>query len=498
MNKIPPGFNVIPCVGKVPSVSWKEYTEKRVTADEMKQWDELYPGGDRGIVCGPISMLFVLDVDGEVGELSLKGYHLPKTVTVKTPHGKHYYFRWIPDLDGKVTTKTGILPKVDVRGEGGFVRWYGWRRGPHVRALLAPPQWLIDLLPNKNAPKVIEDTFKKLDYVKSLKELKELPRHNTLYSIAGGLRSRGYNCDEIYELILPKGREVGLPDNEIRYIADRMDRYPMGQRPPVEEVIVPENFAQFLQDQKKVEFLVPGIFPKNGIAFVAGLPETSKTWTLIDLAIEIARPYRVQGGMWLDHYPTVPGHVLYIDQERPKEETQRRFKALLAAKQLNPSDLNQTLTVKCGTTIRVNLEASLKAFRTLLGDVRPDVVIVDSYKTFHTENINDHASMQHVMEAIKALRTEFNCSFIFVYHENKGAFERVDTHGKKKEVTFENMAGALTMSEVAESIMITARQDQNSCWLHHVKNSYGPKRAPVLVSVEDIMPDRSQIRIVAR
>lgn len=493
--KIPPFFNVIPCSGKQPLVPWFDYIKRRVTEEETKKWDEAYPGGDRGIICGPISNLFVLDIDGEEGMKSVSNLHIPKTVTVKTPHGKHYYFRWIPELDNKVTTKVGILPKVDVRGEGGFVRWYGWRKGPHVRALLAPPQWILDLLPNRNEPKTIEGTFKKLDYVQALQNLKTLPRHNTLYGIAGGLRSRGYTCDEIYELILPKGREVGLTDKDCRYIADRMDRYPMGQRPPAEEVIVPENFAQFLQDQKKIEFLVPGIFPKNGIAFVAGLPETSKTWALIDLAIELARP---KDGNWLGHYPVNPATVLYIDQERPKEETQRRFKALLSAKQLNPSDFNQTLTVKCGTTIRVNMDASLKAFRTLLGDVRPDVVIVDSYKTFHTENINDHASMQYVMETIKALRTEFSCAFVFIYHENKGAFERVDTHGKKKEVDFSHMAGAMVMSEVAESVLITVKNDQSSSWLHHVKNTYGTKVAPVIVSVEDATPDRSKIKVVAR
>jgi hypothetical protein len=493
--KIPPSYNVIPCQGKVPLVPWTEYTKRRVTDEERQQWDKLYPGGDRGIICGPISQLFVLDVDGEEGIVSLKGYHLPKTVTVKTPHGKHYYFRWIPELDNKVTTKVAVLPKVDVRGEGGFVRFYGWRKGPHIRALLAPPQWLIDLLPNKNAPKTIEDTFKKLDYVQSLQNLKTLPRHNTLFGIAGGLRSRGYTCDEIYELILPKGKEVGLLERDIRYIADRMDRYPMGQRPPVEEVIVPENFAEFLQDEKKVEFLVPGIFPKNGIAFVAGLPETSKTWALVDLAVELARQ---KDGIWLGNYPVKPAHVLYIDQERPKEETQRRFKALLAAKQLNPSDFNQTLTVKCGTTIRVNIEASLKAFRNLLGEIRPDVVIVDSFKTFHSDDINSNVSMQAVLETIKALRTEFGCAFIFIFHENKGGFERVGSDKKKKDISFEFMAGAMVMSEVAESILITVKNDESSSWLHHVKHTYGKKMAPVLVSVEDITPDRSKIKIVAR
>ena len=493
--KLLPYFSIIPCLGKQPLVPWQEFIKRHPTEEESKKWDELYPDGDRGIICGPISRLFVLDIDGEEGKASLEGYNIPKTATVKTPHGEHHYFRWIPELDAKVTTKVGILNKVDVRGEGGFVRFYGWKIGPNIRPLLAPPQWLLDLLPNRNAPKIIDDTFKKLDYEKSLQTLKDLPRHNTLYQIAGGLRSRGYSSNEIYELLAPKGREVGLPEKDIRYIADRMERYPMGQRPPIEEVVVPENFEQFLTSDIKVEYLVPGIFPKKGIAFVAGLPETSKTWTLIDLAIEVAKE---KDGRWLDHFPVNHGRVLFIDQERPKEETQRRFKALLAAKNLNPKDFNESLHIQCGSTIRLNLEVSFTAFRKLLADVRPDVVIVDSFKTFHTHDINSNVSMQEVLERVKALRNEFGCSFIFIFHENKGAFERVGADGKKKEIDFSHMAGAMVMSEVAESILITVRQDQISSFLHHVKNSYGTKQAPITVAVEDLSSDKSKIRVVAR
>jgi len=493
--KLLPHFNVIPCDGKRPLVPWQEYITRHVSQDERQKWDRLYPNGDRGIICGPISRLFVLDVDGELGESSLKGYNIPKTATVKTPHGRHFYFRWIPALDEKVTTKVDVLHKVDTRGDGGFVRFYGWEHGPHIRPLLAPPQWLVDLLPNKKEPKVIADTFTKLDYVQALQTLKQGSRHHTFYSLAGGLRARGYEPAEIYELLAPKAREVGLPDEDLRETCTRMLKYPAGQRPPEEEVSVPENFEQFLASDTKVEYLVPGIFPKKGIAFVAGLPETAKTWTLIDLAIEISRK---EIGSWLGNYPVNHGKVLYVDQERPKEETQRRFKALLAAKNLNPREFNDTLHIRCGTTVRLDVENSFNAFRRTLDEFRPSVVIVDSYKTFHTLDINSHVQMQSIMERVKALRNEFNCAFIFIYHENKGAFERIGADGKRKEVTFENMAGALTMSEVAESILIASRIDASSSWLTHVKNSYGTKQAPVQVTVEDVKPDKSEIRIVAR
>lgn len=493
--KLLPAFNVIPCSGKQPLVSWKEFTERRVTEQEYQEWDVIYTNKERGIICGPISNLFVLDADGEEGLRSLEPYHIPRTPTVKTPHGKHYYFRWTPELDNKVTTKVGILPKVDVRGAGGFVRFYGWEVGPHIAPLMAPPQWLIDLLPDRDAPKVIGETFKKLDYVKSLQELKTLPRHNTLYGLAGGLRARGYEPDEIYELLVSKSREVGLPDEDFRYICNRMLRYPAGQRPPMEEVVIPENFEQFLQDEKEVEYLVPGIFPKGSISFIAGLPETCKTWTAVDLAIELARP---NGGKWLDRFPAHPATVLYIDQERPKVETKRRFKALLAAKHLDPKQLKETLTVKCGTSFRLDNSASLESFRKLMLGVTPTIVIVDSYKTFHTQDINSNVGMQVVMESLKAIRNEFGCAFAFVYHESKSAFERKDSQGNKKEISFEYMAGAMVMSEVAESILITVKHSGTESWLHHVKSTYGPKVAPTLVAIEDVVSDRSQIRVTAR
>ena len=68
--------------------------------------------------------IFVLDVDGDVGNANLEAVqakhgHLPKTITVKTGNGRHYYFR----CDGaRVGNSVGRLGKgIDVRGDGGYV-----------------------------------------------------------------------------------------------------------------------------------------------------------------------------------------------------------------------------------------------------------------------------------------------------------------------------------------------------------------------------------------
>lgn len=504
-QKLPRGASLIPLRGKVPLVNWREYTTRHATTEEMQEWARKFPDHNIGIITGKISGIFVLDVDGQAGMDSLTGYHLPQTPSVKTPHGTHYYFKWIPELEGKVTTKVNIIPNkidptksggVDVRGEGGLVAFYGWQRGLHLVPLYAPPQWLIDLLPNKVGAKTIESGFKKLDYSETLKNLKVGEHsHDAIYRLAGGLRARGFEPQEIYDILSPKAREVGFNDKDLRTTCQRVSRYPAGPRPPDAEIIVPDSFEAFLSDEKRVEYIVPGVFAAHSIAFVAGLPETCKTWTLVDLAVELARK---GNGLWLGQYPVKHAKVVYIDQERDKSETQRRFKALVSAKNIPWSELNDSLVVKCGTTIRLNLQNSFNSFRQFLTDTKPDIVLIDSYKTFHTYDINSNVQMQEIMEKLKELRNTIGCTFVFIFHENKGAHERVDANGKKKQISFDHMAGAAVMSEVAETILITVKQDADSSFLHHVKNTYGQKVAPVLVNIENVTPDKSQIRVIAR
>jgi putative DNA primase/helicase len=91
---------------------------------EIEAWRNKWPDANVGIATGIRSDIFVLDVDGEIGKASLrhlKARHgpLPKTVTVKTGKGRHYYFR----CDGaRVPNRVGHPGDgIDVRGDGGYV-----------------------------------------------------------------------------------------------------------------------------------------------------------------------------------------------------------------------------------------------------------------------------------------------------------------------------------------------------------------------------------------
>jgi hypothetical protein len=116
-----------------------------------------------GVATGECSGIFVLDIDtlDALADADRRG--LPDTLTVRTPRGKHYYFR----LPGwPVRNRTGIFPGADVRGEGGYVlgagssfaptdieRAEGKQAGRYCfdgpsdqQQITDAPAWLLDLL----------------------------------------------------------------------------------------------------------------------------------------------------------------------------------------------------------------------------------------------------------------------------------------------------------------------------------------------------------------
>ena len=110
--------------GKHPRLKWQGRTRTSLSAEKLTSWWRRYPTANVGIVTGRISDLVVLDVDGEQGMESLKAagidpWEVP-TPTVRTGGGGFHFYYSLPD-DTIVQTRTGMLPKVDVRAEGGFV-----------------------------------------------------------------------------------------------------------------------------------------------------------------------------------------------------------------------------------------------------------------------------------------------------------------------------------------------------------------------------------------
>ena len=116
------GFSVIPCKrDKRPYLkSWQAYQNTKPTEDEIRSWWQEHPDANIAIVCGPVSGVDVLDCDSQEAYDNLNEFYLNdsfRTPTVKTPKGRHIYFKHQSGLSNAVRAIKGT----DIRTHGGYV-----------------------------------------------------------------------------------------------------------------------------------------------------------------------------------------------------------------------------------------------------------------------------------------------------------------------------------------------------------------------------------------
>jgi len=128
------------------------------TIDEaaIRLWWDGKPFLNVGVAMGSVSGIWALDVDGEPGAASvmdLEQQHgeLPDTLTFRTPRGgRQHLFALPPGVT--ITSSIGILPGIDVRGDGGYsvvppsIRPEGAYTFTSDAPVAAPPGWLVELV----------------------------------------------------------------------------------------------------------------------------------------------------------------------------------------------------------------------------------------------------------------------------------------------------------------------------------------------------------------
>ena len=483
------GFFVFPCRpgDKQPlgSLVPNGCLDATTDADMIRGWWTKCPNANIGIATGAKSGLAVVDLDGQEGIASGRRLGLSSSVTALTGNGNQLFFA---DPGGKLRNSVKKLALgVDTRGEGGYVvcapslhpngKRYAWRTVPLSRIALPPlPQSLEE---DSFKPSGSTSTIRKTDswIAAALEEMKKGHIHNTLISVLGKFRTHNFTEEDTFKLLQPYALENGQPFGGLRdKITEIWKRYQPG--PTIQGPSRSETIDTFLEDIKEPEWTCQNIIPKKSIGFIVGLPATLKTWLCIDLAVECAR----ENGLWLGLFPVTNCKVLFIDQERWKGETQRRFSAVIAAKGIAKTDLKDQLSMKSGTTIRLNIDSSYQALRTELLEMRPDIVIIDSFATFHTAPENDRTEIQKVLERVKELRNEIGCTILFINHESKMAYPNGDPQGEPNMGT---MVGSIGIAAAAEFILTVRKVDDTTSLVWHVKSTQAEPTKAFYVSVQD-------------
>lgn len=468
--------------GKHPRTP-KGLADATTDLEQVRKWWTQWPNANIGIRTG--DGVGVVDLDGPEGLASGRSMGLISPIKTVTGRGEQLWYR-VAEGQKLVTRQAKKLaPGVDTRGTGGYVlvppslhpngKRYLWAGLPICRDSLPPlptiflePKKLMAGLVKRNEQGWIGD---------AIKEMQNGHIHNTLIRVLGKFRQHSFSEEDTFTLLYPHALDQGKPYEGLRAkITEIWGRYTAPEA--VEGPTKSESIEDFLQEMQPVEWICEPLVAKKSLSFVAGLPETLKTWLCIDLAVEATR----ETGMWCGLFPIERTRVLFIDQERFKGETQRRFNAVLAAKGLQKSDLGQRLFVKSGTTIRLNIDSSYQAFRSELLEMMPGLVIIDSFAAFHTVPENDKTEIQRVLERVKSLRNEIGCTFMFIHHENKNAYPNGEPQG---EPNMSTLSGSTGIPAAAEMCMIVRKVAEGTSMVWHVKSTLARKAVPFYASVED-------------
>lgn len=464
---------------------------KDATTDinQIKEWWTKWPNASIGVATG--NGLGVVDADGPEGLASLQSLGLSSTITSLTGNGRQLFYA---DPSGFLKNSVKKISGIDTRGMGGYVvvppslhpnqKRYSWQTNGLSRLLLPNlPDIFSPTLTAQVSPVNMNAVTRKPEgwIAEALRGMKNGNIDNTLTSVLGRMRRDGWSSEDARITLHPHaegaGASAGHLEDKIKHI---WTAYP-SQASAMGVSSKSEAIEDFLQDIKKVEWICEPIIAEKSIGFVAGLPETCKTWMLIDLAVESARA----SGNWLGIFGVTQKKVLFIDQERFRGETQRRFNAVIAAKGLSRSDLRGTLFLKCGTTIKLDLEASFQALRTELLEMRPSLVIVDSFATFHNSPENDRMAIQNVLNRIKVLRDEIGCAFVFINHESKMVFQHVEDN---KAPNAFDMLGSVGIVAAAEFCLTVRKIEAGTSMVHHSKSTLATASKSFTVQVTDL-PD---------
>jgi hypothetical protein len=164
------GWSAVPQLpgAKKPCVRWKPFQDRLPTQAQLAGWFKAWPGAGLALVLGPVSGVFVIDVDGREAHDALVARLDKEPVAPKVLSGSgdpfryHLYFR-CPSLPTKAK-QTPWHPQLEFRGHRGIVilppslhksgKRYAWAPGRSPDDLPlpeVPPPVLQALLPARPA-----------------------------------------------------------------------------------------------------------------------------------------------------------------------------------------------------------------------------------------------------------------------------------------------------------------------------------------------------------
>jgi hypothetical protein len=213
----------------------------------------------------------------------------------------------------------------------------------------------------------------------------------------------------------------------------------------------PQRWGAFAEcPQPAPPLLVHGVLHQGSKMVLAGTSKSSKTWTLLDMALSVS-----SGQDWWGH-KTTESPVLYINFELQEWNLFDRVNALVFARpELHGFERNFTVWNLRGhaadiSTLRPELEKAM-------GDEPFGLIIVDpAYKLLGDRDENSNSDITSLMNEFERFSERTGAAVVIAHHFAKG-----DASGK---YAMDRMSGAGAWARDPDAILVMTPHEEENCY----------------------------------
>jgi hypothetical protein len=458
------GYSVIPSGGgethKLPLVKWQQYQTRKSTEDELENWQqELHPKL-WGIVTGYISGLVVIDADTLEARSAFET-ELGQPHVITPRGGAHWYFQ---HPGHPVKTVVGILPSVDIRGDGGFVNTVGTRPDGEYQILTLPAP--DNLIPWARLPERLRAAMNGSRPSVAVGEaisavIPEGQRNHHLASLAGTMRRRGMSQSAIEAALLEVNQtqcQPPLPEKEVTVIARSVSRY---EAKPVTPPDSSDVTLRLMSDIKAeaVSWLWKPFIPISKVTLMEGDPGIGKSWVSLAIATAVSLGKGLPG-----QEISEPANVVLASAEDGLGDTIRpRLDAMGA-------DVSRIYAIDGAITLD---DVGFTLLEGYLESVSPALLIIDPLVAFMGAAMDIHRANEtrSVMARLARLAEKYSIAILAVRHLTKSSMSKAIYRG----------LGSIDITAACRSVLMAGCDPENpqNKALVHIKSNLAPTGASI-------------------
>jgi hypothetical protein len=469
------GWSVVPVRRgeKIPAIPWHQFQNRRATEAEIQDWFA-DPTMGVGIVTGAISNLVVLDFDGELGaatEQQILDRLGAGPVSLTGGGGCHRFFS---HPGRKVPTRKGILPGMDIRGDGGFIvappsvhasgRQYSWDVDAHVDDLGLPSltDSMVDLIcqdviHGSGSVSPVVHAPGPLGLQGTITDGREQYMRDTVLAVVADLKAKLGRLPTEEEVVAEgwpqyaskvdfrrPGRGEAEFRMKVRYTLERAARglvkvdraAPVAQATQAAQEATTEDgkprpalwqdVGQFSPTEiPKRPWLVQGYLLRGAVTVLSGQGAGGKSsmtvgWTLAGAQGKPFGGFRPEAKLTIVNYNT----------EDDKDEQQRRYAAAIKAQAASSEAMHQI--IRCGpysvgtlfarnlSTGQIEPTQAMQELERICMEEQADLLVCDPLAELHDSEENDNTAMRQVVAAFRTLAQRLDMAVLILHHDRKG------------------------------------------------------------------------------